>query len=90
MGRGLSFKRDIRNRKIQRSKRIDHSIHDTPWYNCDGKYSKGKIYCGCKLCKPKWIPITRSIRESEIFKLEMKDYKSTRKESTDEIYSEGF
>ena len=22
------------------------------YYLCDGKYSKGKIHCGCGLCKP--------------------------------------
>ena len=22
------------------------------WYKYDGQYDKGKIHCGCKLCKP--------------------------------------
>jgi hypothetical protein len=87
MGRGLSAKRDLRNRKIRRSKRIDHSIHDTPWYNCDGKYSKGKIFCDCGLCKPKWAPLPKSLRYKEILQLEMKDYKSIERNSTDEIFS---
>ena len=51
MQRTRSYRRDMRNRKIARKKRIDREVHYfTPWYNCDGKYSKGKIHCSCKMC----------------------------------------
>lgn len=52
MYRTRSYRRDMRNRKIARKKRIDKAVHCSigPWYDCDGKYSKGKIHCSCKMC----------------------------------------
>lgn len=52
MYRTRSYRRDMRNRKIARKKRLDHEVHPnlSPWYSCDGKYSKGKIHCSCYMC----------------------------------------
>lgn len=43
--------RDVRKRKIQRKKHISKAIYGLDWYSHDGQYSKGKIYCGCGICK---------------------------------------
>ena len=36
---------------IQRKKHISNAVYGVDWYKCDGQYSKGKIHCGCGLCK---------------------------------------
>ena len=65
--RGLAYTRDVRNKAIARKKRICKEL-DMTWYNVDGKYSKGKIHCGCPLCKPTkgYLPSTRLIRQIEL------------------------
>lgn len=52
MQRGIAYRREVRNRKIARRKRICIERDGYGWYEFDGQYSKGKIHCGCKMCKP--------------------------------------
>ena len=49
--RGIGYRRYVRNKTIQRKKRISKSVYGLDWYRHDGQYSKGKIHCGCGLCK---------------------------------------
>lgn len=89
MSRGIAYTREVRNKHIARKKRICRAIYggDTPklgespkpgyWYKVDGRYSKGKIYCGCPICKPgkyKNLPTTKRMREDDKFKSELKEY----------------
>lgn len=50
--RTTEFRRDMRNRKIAHRKRICLTRDGYDWCKHDGQYDKGKIHCGCKLCKP--------------------------------------
>jgi hypothetical protein len=34
-----------------KKKHISNAVYGVDWYKCDGQYSKGKIHCGCGLCK---------------------------------------
>ena len=48
------------------------------WYPHDGQYSKGKINCGCGLCKfgKKYgLPTIRDIREKTRERILYEDYK---------------
>ena len=89
MFRTRSYRRDVRNKTIARKKRIcraiyggsPHRLYETPepgyWYKVDGKYAKGKIYCGCKMCKYSrhyGLPTIRDMREQEIVSVELKEY----------------
>lgn len=68
MVRTMEYRRKVRNKAITRKKRICEEIYGYDWYSCDGKYSKGKIYCGCSLCKFNrryGLPTVRDIREIE-------------------------
>ena len=47
----IAYKRKMRAKKIRRKKSLI-AHHGFTWYDCDGKYDKGKIHCGCPLCKP--------------------------------------
>ena len=46
------------------------------WYKIDGKYAKGKIHCGCKLCKPYkgYYPSEKTEKLNNIAKDKMRDY----------------
>lgn len=64
--RDKAYLRDVRKRKIQRKKHISKAVYGLDWYPHDGQYSKGKIHCGCGLCKfgKKYgLPTIRDIRE---------------------------
>ncbi len=79
--RGIEYRRYVRNKTILRKKRISNSVYGLNWYNHDGKYSKGKIHCGCELCKfgKKYgLPTTRDMREQSREKILLNDYKMTR------------
>lgn len=49
--RNRAYLRNMRRKSIQRKKRISNSVYGFDWYKHDGQYSKGKIHCGCGLCK---------------------------------------
>ena len=49
--RGRGYRRYVRNKTILRKKRISNLVYGLDWYHHDGQYSKGKIHCGCELCK---------------------------------------
>lgn len=54
MSKGRAYARDMREKHIARKKSIvDHYGWSTGWYDCDGKYSKGKIHCSCGMCREK-------------------------------------
>lgn len=47
------------------------------WYDCDGKYSKGKIHCSCGICKygKKFgLPTIRRVKEDIKFADALDDY----------------
>lgn len=49
------------------------------WYKHDGQYSKGKIHCGCGLCKfgKKYgLPTVKCMREHSRERILMKDLES--------------
>ncbi len=74
--RGRAYRRYVRNKTIQRKKRISNAVYGLDWYRCDGQYSKGKIHCGCGLCKfgKKYdLPTIKCIREKSREKILMKD-----------------
>ena len=86
MYRTRQYRRDIRNRKIARKKKLCRALYWTSiggqenpgaWYKHDGQYSKGKIHCSCKACtfgKHFGLPTLRDERESSKFKSELSDY----------------
>lgn len=78
MGRGLAFKREERLKVISRKKEICRSIYGSQYYKFDGQYSKGKISCGCGLCKPYkgYYPSKRDKQKQNIAKFELNMYKS--------------
>lgn len=51
MYRTRAYRRDVRHKAICRKKAICQHNLGFDWYSVDGKYSKGKIHCGCRLCK---------------------------------------
>lgn len=64
--RNMAYRRYVRNKTIQRKKHISNAIYGFDWYHRDGQYSKGKIHCGCGLCKfgKKYgLPTVRDMRE---------------------------
>lgn len=75
--RDRGYFRYVRNKAIARKKRISRGTYGLDWYSVDGKYSKGKVHCGCGLCKwgrkygvPAW-----ALHRQEIAMLEeMKEY----------------
>lgn len=77
MNRTSEFRRDARHHAICRKKSIALSRDGSDWYKHDGQYDKGKIHCGCGICKfgKKYgYETTRTMRELEKFNLDMKDY----------------
>lgn len=77
MERTRAYRRDVRKRAISRKKRICRENYGLDWYKVDGKYSKGKIHCGCKMCKYEkhfGIPTVRDVKEREYMKYCMEHY----------------
>lgn len=77
--RGMAYRRYVRNKTIQRKKSISNSVYGLDWYHYDGQYSKGKIHCGCELCKygrKYGLPTIKCIREKSREKILMKDWES--------------
>ena len=89
MSRGIAYTREVRNKTIARKKKIcraiyggsPHKLYESPepgfWYKVDGRYSKGKIHCGCKICKYGKhydLPTIRTLREQNKFDSELRDY----------------
>lgn len=86
MSRTRSFRRDVRNRKIARKKRLCRELYgasiggvESPgkWYNHDGQYSKGKIHCSCKMCtysKTYGLPTLKDKKEREVVKEALSNY----------------
>ena len=73
---GIGYRRYVRNKTILRKKRIGNSVYGLDWYRHDGQYSKGKIHCGCGLCKfgKKYnLPTIRCMRERSREKILMKE-----------------
>ena len=78
--RGICYRRYVRNKTILRKKRISNSVYGLDWYKHDGQYSKGKIHCGCGLCKfgkRYGLPTTRDMREQYRERILLDDYKMT-------------
>lgn len=76
--RDRAYLRDVRKRKIKRKKHISKAVYGFDWYSHDGQYSKGKIYCGCRICKfgKKYgLPTIRDIREKSRERILYEDYK---------------
>lgn len=74
-----AYLRDVRKRKVQRKKRICKAVYGFDWYQHDGQYSKGKIHCGCGLCKfgKKYgTPTIRDIREKTRERTLLDDYEN--------------
>jgi len=47
------------------------------WYKHDGQYSKGKVHCGCGLCKfgrKYGVPTVKDMREMAREKILLEDY----------------
>ena len=68
----------MRDKKNRRKKRISNSVYGFDWYPNTGQYSKGKIHCGCGLCKfgKKYgLPTIRDMREKSREKILMDAYK---------------
>lgn len=75
--RGIEYQRYTRKKTILRKKRISKSVYGLDWYYHDGQYSKGKIHCGCELCKfgKKYgLPSIIDNREKSKEKLLLEDY----------------
>lgn len=51
MQRSRDYVRKMRKKHIKRRKNICQKAYGWDWYEYDGQYSKGKIYCGCSICK---------------------------------------
>ena len=77
--RGIEYRRYVRNKTISRKKHISNSVYGFDWYHHDGQYSKGKIHCGCGLCKfgKKYdLPTVKCMRERSREKILMEDLES--------------
>lgn len=64
--------------KYREKKRISKTVYGLDWYPHDGQYSKGKIHCGCGLCKfgKKYgLPTIRDMREKSREYILYDDYK---------------
>lgn len=75
--RTRAFRRDVRNKSIKRKKHIANSRYGHDWFEYDGQYSKGKIFCDCGICKYSrkyGLPTLRDEKESEITKSAINDY----------------
>lgn len=77
MGRTRAYRRYVRNKQILRKKNIAVHNYGFDYYEHDGQYSKGKIHCGCGICKfgKKFgLPTTRDEREKSREELLINDY----------------
>lgn len=77
--RNRAYFRKVRYKNIRRKKLISKSVYGLDWYKHDGQYSKGKIHCGCGLCKfgKKYgLPTYRDMREKSREKSLVEDYKT--------------
>ena len=75
--RDRGYIRDVRDRKIRKKKRLSKSVYGFEWYSHDGQYSKGKIHCGCGLCKfgKKYgLPTIRDMRDESRERILLEDY----------------
>lgn len=76
--RGIEYRRYVRNKTILRKKRISNSVYGLDWYKHDGQYSKGKVHCGCGMCKfgkRYRLPMIRDLRENSRERILLDDYK---------------
>lgn len=76
MKRGMAYRRYVRNKAIQRKKRICYNRMGSDWYKCDGMYAKGKIHCSCRMCTfSKYYDLKRpeDYKQDEIFKSQLKE-----------------
>lgn len=76
--RNRAYFRNVRYKNIRRKKRISKSVYGLDWYKHDGQYSKGKIHCGCGLCKfgKKYgLPTVKDMREKSRERIMLEDYK---------------
>jgi len=75
MQRGIAYRRNVRNKKIAYRKRICEKHYGWAYYEYDGQYSKGKIHCGCRLCKPDkgYQPSWRDEKKKVIAEAELRD-----------------
>ena len=76
--RGREYGRYVRNKTILRKKCISNSVYGLDWYKHDVQYSKGKIHCGCGLCKfgkRYGLPTIREMREESRERILLDDYK---------------
>lgn len=48
--RGISYRRDVRNRKIKRKKRFAQYYYGWGYSKPDGHWDKGKVQCSCESC----------------------------------------
>lgn len=77
--RGMAYRRYVRYKVIKRKKRISNAVYGLDWYKHDGQYSKGKIHCGCGLCKFEkkfGLPTIRDMRERSREEILLRDYES--------------
>jgi len=77
VGRDRVYYRHVRECAIKRKKKIANRKYGYDWYKYDGQYSKGKIHCGCGLCKfgKKYgLPTVRDERERSREKVLKKEY----------------
>lgn len=78
MYRTSEFRRNARHNAICRKKHIAIKRDGSDWYNKDGKYDKGKIHCGCGVCKYSkkfGYPTIRTERELDKFRSELEDFR---------------
>lgn len=77
--RGREYRRYVRNKTILRKKCISNSVYGFDWYKHDGQYSKGKIHCGCGLCKfgrKYGLPTIKCMRELSREKILRRDFEN--------------
>lgn len=73
----MAFRRYVKNKTVQRKKYLSNAVYGIDWYKHDGQYSKGKIHCGCGLCKfgkQYGLPTIKDKREASREKLLLNDY----------------
>jgi len=78
--RDRAYFRKARHKAICHRKNICMRIYGMDWFNKDGKYAKGKIHCGCGLCKPGkrfHQPSLKTRKELAKYETELKEYKKT-------------
>ena len=69
--RKMRAKHIVCKKRIARNRRIREEI---PYYNFDGKFSKGKVHCSCCLCRGKDYRGRHIITKPEVLaELKMKE-----------------